>query len=331
MTQTPSLTPAADHYWSTLVRNDAEAAYDVVAGAIDAGSTPAEALAGIVVRSQRLIGESWAAGEWTVGQEHAATAISEEVVARVAAGLPDHDPGRPRLLVTCAAREAHSLGAEIVAVSLYSWGWPTDFLGPEGTPAELLERVAQTAPAVVLVSASLVSSLPRLAVQIADLTATGTPVVVGGAAFDGGAARARRLGASGYAATPEEARELLARLPDVVIPQPAPFPEEAGRLARMADELAREVLDATDASLAAAADALAPDHWRVVLATFTPHLVASVAGGVLTEDPSVPASARAWLTQVLDRRGAPAGVTDLLWEQLRDRLAGFPASRALLG
>lgn len=330
MTALTRLTPAADHYWSTLVRNDAEAAYAVVADAIEAGATPAEALAGIVVRTQQQIGHVWAAGEWTVGQEHAATAISDEVVARVAAQLPEHDPAKPRLLVACAEREAHTLAAAVVAVSLYAWGWPTDLLGPGGTHQELLDRIARTGPAVVLLSASLSSSLPRVARQIADVTATGTPVVVGGAAFDEGGRRARRLGAGGYAATADAARDLLARLPDIVLPQLAPFEEEAGRLAGLADTLARDVLDATDASLAEAADALASDHWRVVLATYTPHLVASLAGGVITEDPSVPRDARAWLDDVLGRRGAPAGVTELLCTQLHDRLDGFPLSRAML-
>jgi MerR family transcriptional regulator, light-induced transcriptional regulator len=331
MTAQTRLNRAADEYWSALVRHDAEAAYAVVVDSIDAGATPAEALAGIVVHCQRRIGAAWAAGEWTVGQEHAATGVAEVVVARVASSLPEHDHARPRLVVACAEREAHTLAAEVVAISLYSWGWPTDFLGPGSSHDDLLHRVAVAVPAAVLVSASLSSSLPRVARQIADLTATGTPVIAGGAAFDPAGVRARRLGASGYAETPEAARELLVRLPDIVVPQPPPWHEEAQRLASMADELARDVLEATEVTLAEGSEALTPDHWRVVLATSVPHLVAAVAGGVVTEDPSVPASAHAWLAGVLRRRGAPEGVTDLLWEQLRVRLDTFPASRALLG
>ena len=91
------------------------------------------------------------------------------------------------------------------------------------------------------------------------------------------------------------------------------------------------MLDATEGSLGPALTPSRPTTGGVVLATFTPHLVASVAGGVLTEDPSVPVAARQWLDGVLQRRGAPDHVADLLWEQLRGRLHEYPASRALLG
>ncbi len=326
----PQLIPAADHYWSTLVRNDADAALAVVARVIEAGVHPAEALAGIVVHNQQRIGDSWAAGHWTVGQEHTATAISEQVVSWVDAALPPPDPERLPVLVICAEREFHSLASQVVAVSLRSWGWPADHLGPNTRREQLLRRLEATRPAAVLLSASLSSSLTRVARQIADVTATGVPVIVGGAAFDEGGVRAGRLGASGYGASPEEARTLLEGLPDIVIPQPVTLEAEAVRLAALSDTMARWVLEATEVRLDMGPEALAPDHWRVVLATFTPHLVASVAGGLVASDPSVPTAARTWLDDVLRRRGAPDDVTDVLWTQLREQLEDFPASLALL-
>jgi hypothetical protein len=235
------------------------------------------------------------------------------------------------LLVTCADRESHSLAPQVVAVSLRSWGWPTELLSPGTRRDLLLRRLQATEPAAVLVSASLSSALPRAARQFADVTATGTPVIAGGAAFDEDGVRASRLGASAYAVSPEEARAVLRRLPDVVVPPPVPLDPEAVRLAALTDTIAREVLAATERRLAAGSDALPPDHWRVVLATFTPHLVASVAGGVMTGDPSVPADANSWLDEVLRRRGAPDDVTDVLWSELRSRLHAFPRALALLG
>ena len=114
-------------------------------------------------------------------------------------------------------------------------------------------------------SASLSSALTRVARQIADVTATGTPVIAGGAAFDEDGVRASRLGASAYADSPEEARAVLKRLPDVVIPPPVPWDPEAVRLSAMTDTMAREVLAATERRLDGGSDELPPDHWRVVL------------------------------------------------------------------
>lgn len=325
------LAPAAERYWSALVGDDVEAAHDVVARSIGGGLPVAEALTGIVVRAQQLIGDTWAANIWTVGQEHSATAISEEVVARVVATLPPPERSRRPLLVACVEREFHSLAAQVVTASFRSWGWPAEFVGADTRSDVLRQRVAELRPAAVLFSASLSSALTRAARQFALVTGTGTPVIAGGAAFDAAGLRAARLGASGYAATPEAARTLLETLPDVVIPQPLPVDDEVARLEALADQMARTVLEATIPLLETAPDAVSPDHWQVVLATFTPHLVASVAGGLLTADPTVPAAARAWLDEVMRRRGAPPDATAVLWEQLRAGLDGFPASQAMLG
>lgn len=330
MVSPPELLPAADDYWSTLLSNDAEAAYAVVARAIAAGASPADALVGIVVPTQQRIGRSWAVDEWTVGQEHAATAISEEVVSRVSAALPPPDPQRRPLIVACAEREFHSLAAQVVTVSFRSWGWPAEFAKLNSRPDVLHRRTAELQPAAVMVSASLSSSLTRVARQISTVIRTGTPVIAGGAAFDEGGLRAARLGASAYAASPAAARELLERLPDLALPEPIVMVDEVVRLEALADQVARDVLDATIPLLESAPDAVSPHHWQVLLATFTPHLVAAIAGGVLTADPTVPASARVWLAEVLARRGAPDDATDVLWDQLRLRLDDFPAALAIL-
>jgi methanogenic corrinoid protein MtbC1 len=339
----PMMIPAADHYWSTLVRQDSEGAYAVVRRMLDLGVPVADALEGIVVHVQQRIGDSWAAGEWTVAQEHAATAISEEVVERVMLDLPPTDPSRRPVLVACAELEFHSLAALVVTASLRSWGWPAEHVGPDVRPEVLRQRVVEVQPEAVLLSASLSSSLPRVARLVDTVAGTGVPVIAGGAAFDAAGVRARRLGASAYAATPAAARALLDGLPEslphAVVPQPLPLADvveaEAGRLELMADDLSREVLEQVVGGLDGPSDALAEpeglDHWSVVLATYTPHLVASIAGGVLTDDPTVPGSAREWLAGVMARRGAPEGVTEQVWSGLRSRLADFPATLAILG
>lgn len=338
----PMMIPAADHYFSTLVRQDADGAYQVVRKMLDLGVPVADCLEGIVVHVQQRIGDSWAAGEWTVEQEHAATAISEQVVRRVMADLPAPSPHRRPLLVACAELEFHGLAALVVTAALRSWGWPAEYVGPDVRPEVLRRRVAEVRPAAVLLSASLSSSLTRVARLTAVVAEAGVPVIAGGAAFDAAGVRATRLGASAYAATPKVARTLLEELPDSlphsVVPQPLPVAAvveaEVGRLEQLADELSREVLEHVVGRVEGPVDGLADsgglDHWSVVLATYTPHLVASIAGGVLTADPTVARSAREWLTGVLARRGAPAGVTEALWAGLRSRLADFPAALAIL-
>ena len=331
----PMLIPAADHYWSTLVRQDSEGAYQVVRRMVEMGVPLPDALEGIVVHVQQRIGDTWAAGEWSVSQEHAATAISEEVVQRLMDEVPPPTTGRQPVVVACAEHETHSLAALVVTASLRAWGWPAEYVGPDATSDQLLARIGEVQPSAVLISASLSSSLTRVARFVTAVARSGVPVVVGGAAFDSGGLRASRLGASAYAATPASARELLdglpGSLPHAVVPHPGMADEEVTRLERQAEQLSREVLEQVVGPVAMPADDAGLDHWRVVLATYTPHLVASMAGGVLTDDPTVPAAARAWLDGVMTRRGAPDGVTDEVWAGLRSRLSDFPATTALLG
>jgi methanogenic corrinoid protein MtbC1 len=329
MDQALQLSHAADRYWVALAQPDVEAAYAVVEDVIAAGTPVADALTEVVARSQRWIGEHWASADWTVSQEHAATAVSELVLQRVMAQLAPLDESLPLVLVTCAERESHSLPAMVVAASLRSWGWPAEYAGSL-TGEALAERIAALQPAAVLISASLTSSLTRLARQIATITDADVPVIVGGSAFDPAGDRALRLGATAYAATPADARDVLESIPGVVRHEPASAEPEAYRLERNADDLAREAVDRTLRKVGSPAGAFTPDHWSVVLATFTPHLVAAIAGGVLLADPTVPETARSWLDQVLVRRQAPEGVTDVLWNELRGSLHDYPAAWSLI-
>lgn len=326
--------PAADHYWSTLVRQDGEGAYQVVRRMVEMGVALPDALEGIVVHVQQRIGDTWAAGEWSVSQEHAATAISEEVVQRLMDEVPPPTTGRRPVVVACAEQESHHLAALVVTASLRSWGWPAEYVGPDASADQLLGRIGEVQPAAVLISASLSSSLIRVARFVRAVARTGVPVVVGGAAFDSGGLRASRLGASAYAASPAIARRLLdglpGSLPHTVLPQPGPD-DEVARLEELAERISQEVLEQVVGPIAMPEDDAGLDHWQVVLATYTPHLVGSLAGGVLVDDPTVPTAAREWLAGVMARRGAPEGVTDEVWAGLRSRLGDFPATLAILG
>ena len=64
----------------------------------------------------RRLGERWAAGQLSVGQEHEVSAIARDVVGEVAARLPD--PARLRLgavVAACPAGERHDLGLRMAA------------------------------------------------------------------------------------------------------------------------------------------------------------------------------------------------------------------------
>ena len=76
--------------------------------------------------------------------------------------------------------------------------------------------------------------------------------------------------------------------------------------------------------------AVSPDDWRVVLATFVPHVVDCLAGALLVEDAGVMSEARTWLGDVLDRRGGDPRALEALEHALVRRLREYPEALRLL-
>ena len=325
----------AETYWHAVSSGDERPAHALVDELLAQGVSVVDVFAHLVIPTQERVGERWASNDWTVAHEHAATAVSEAVVLRLADAIDEPASDERPLLVTCVEREWHALPALVVAQTLRAWGHPVEFLGANASPEAVVGRVLDVGPRAVLVSASLSSSLPRVRRLVEAVSGTGTPVVVGGRAFDALGVRADRLGATGHAADMPTLRALLADLPDHVSPvAPLRHPGMAEALAIQAagDEIGRDIIRGTELELGVAGTpaAMAPDDWRVVLTTYVPHVIGCVVGGLITDDPSVPAEARSWLATVIELRGGdPAAVEDL-WRTLAQRLREYPEAVRLL-
>lgn len=153
----------------------------------------------LVSPSQELVGLRWQTGAWNVGQEHAATATTNRVLAHLS-GFAVERPARPmRLIVAVAESDWHSTGASVVAIGLRCAGFDV-VRAPTGTSAgQLAALVHDIGPAAVVITCSLPSLLPgarRLVVAAQD---AGTPVIAGGRAFGTNPRRAQLVGANGWA------------------------------------------------------------------------------------------------------------------------------------
>ena len=324
-----------DRYWAAVAAADDR---EALAGALairDRGVPLEVILDRLVVGSQLRVGELWAGNEWSVAREHAATAVSEGVVRRLADDLPARADG-PLLTVACVEREWHALPALVVGTTLRARGHRVDYLGASATRDQLVSRILDSGPRAVLLSASLTSSLPRVRRHIEAVRGTGTPVVVGGRAFDRDGLRAERLGATAYAADADDAEAALASLPlhvDDAAPLRHEGAQEAREIGAISDAIARDVMRAADSALGLSGGgeaAVAPDDWRVVLATFVPHLVDSLVGSLLTDDPLVMDQTWDWLHEVLHLRGADEHAAGAVRVALARRLADYPAASRLL-
>jgi methanogenic corrinoid protein MtbC1 len=323
-----------DAYWAAVAAVDEQAAYAVTAAALDRGVPLEDVLAGLVVAAQERVGALWATNQWSVAREHAATATSETVLRRLHEEQPAPTTG-PALLVACVEREWHALPALVVTLVLRARGCRATHLGASTSRDHLVSAILDTGPRAVLLSASLLSSLPRVRRQVEAVRGTGTPVVLGGGAFDARGVRSQRLGATAYAPSAEAAPGVVASLP-IHVPPAGPLRHpgalESRSIEAESDAISRDVMIEAGRLLDIAdrGGETGRDDWRAVLSRNVGHLVECLAGALLAEDASVLSEARTWLGQVLDARGAPAGAVEAVVRTLRTRLHDHPEAVVLL-
>jgi methanogenic corrinoid protein MtbC1 len=141
----------------------------------------------VITPAQQEIGRLWQQNVIHVAQEHAATAISQLVVAHLYRHLPVRPPVGRRLLVACAPGERHEMGARIASDFLEAAGFAVHYLGADVPVRDLVTHALATRPHLVVLSAATGMCTPGLVAAVRGLQeALGPdfPVLVGGAAFD---------------------------------------------------------------------------------------------------------------------------------------------------
>jgi methanogenic corrinoid protein MtbC1 len=145
----------------------------------------------VITPAQQEIGRLWQQNVIHVAQEHAATAISQLVVAHLYRYLPVRAPVGRRVLVACAPGERHEMGARIASDFLEAAGFAVHYLGADVPVRDLVADTLATRADLVVLSAATALCTPGLTAAVRALReAMGAdfPVLVGGAAFDDGAA-----------------------------------------------------------------------------------------------------------------------------------------------
>jgi methanogenic corrinoid protein MtbC1 len=289
----------------------------VVEAVIDMARTQglAEVIA-LLAGVQREVGRRWQDQEWSVADEHAATALADLALAAAALGVPLAEPTLGSFVVTCAEEEWHILPARMFAEQLRAYGWDVVFLGAS-TPADHLARYLARRPVVAVgVSCSVPVHLPGARRSIVAAHEVGVPVIAGGAGFGSSAARARAVGADAWATSIEEAH----RTASGWCGGPPP-------LARPGDDQLQVALAADRQVLVD--EAMADLHLHLPdMAAYSPsqlkraredldYIVRFVEAALLTGDDTVVVEFVSWLVPLLAARGVPPGAVLLGIKSLR--------------
>src|SRR3954453_11079835 len=211
--RTPATVPAptgaadlaglADELRAALHRLD-EAAAEATLDRLLAAFALDTVLRDAVLPFLRDLGDRWARGTVTVGQEHFATAV---IAGRLHALARGWDAGvGPRAVLACPSDERHELGLLCFALALRGRGWRVCYLGAD-TPAEAIASVAgELDPDLVVLGAVRAEPLVGVADQLTGLAASRTVCVDGRGAS---AALAARLGAERLPEDPIAAADLV--------------------------------------------------------------------------------------------------------------------------
>ena len=323
---------AYDRYLRCLDAADEYAAVDMALGLLDAGVSAKDVLLGVVAPAQAQVGVWWQRNEWSVAQEHAATHVSERVVAAVATAA-HRRPSHGRVVVACMDGEWHALPPRLVAEVLRLDGWEVTFLGASVPAAHLVSYLHRHDPRAVALACALPMRLPQSARMIDACRRADVPILVGGRGFGPDGRWAAKLGvpwaadASAAAALLADDGALEAMLSDGPLPRVAVDGEYAALVAARADLIA---------ACAAHLESTMPemrDYARAqrdaTLADLG-HIVDTLAASVYVDDPDLFGDFLDWLGEVLTSRRVPLHSVDATRDALADRLRDFPRAHRIL-
>ncbi|WP_434740206.1 cobalamin B12-binding domain-containing protein [Micromonospora sp. SH-82] len=319
-------------YLDALAEADEYGAVDVALALLADGVSAERVLLELVAPAQAEVGERWARNEWSVAQEHAATHVSERVVAAVAAHA-DSRPTGERIVVACMDGEWHSLPSRLVAEVLRLRGWQVTFLGASVPAAHLVSYLHRHDAHAVALGCALPMRLPYAHRMIEACRRSDVPVLVGGRGFGSDGRWARTLGVAWAGDAPSAAalvadESALRRVP-------------AARLSHLADDeyvsLTKRRGELIDGALADLYER-APqtrDYGPTELDSTVSdlgYLLDFLAAAVYVDDGSLFDEFVDWMTSILSSRGVPSSAVGLslgyFGRQLRDfpRAAGFLAA-----
>jgi len=322
-------------YLELLATADQAGAVEFATGLLDEGVPAEGVLVDLIARSQATVGDRWARAEWSIAQEHAATHISEQVVAAVAARTP-----RPRgtstrgtVVVACVDGEWHALPAKLFAEVIRLYGWEVRFLGASVPGPHLISYLHQHGPDVLAVSCSLPTRLTTAHRLIEAAREAGVPVIAGGAGFGPDARWGRRLGADRVAVSATDAVAQLETWPGALsMPFGDPPPHVSDEEHRLVAKRRNDLVAAGMQRLAERYPAVASytDAQREATRFDLEQIVEFLAAALFVDDASLFTSFVDWLLVVLGARHVPVVTVGTLLEAYTDALYDFPRAQSIL-
>jgi methanogenic corrinoid protein MtbC1 len=294
-----------DRFLDLVDQDRADEAADMVQQLTRSGWTVTEVVQQLLAPAKFEVGQRWSDGRYSVAQEHVATGVVDDTLGLLGAHTRPVEVAHT-VAFACAEGEWHTTPARMAMLLMRDTGWRVRFLGGSLPPEMLGVSLAKAPPEALAISCTMAGNLPGVLPMIRVAHEHGVPVLVGGRAFDQHGQRAQRLGADAYVEFAWDAEPVLQRWatsPPSKLAEPRIDPAREAAQRRLAARASRVV-----------------DELHGRLAAFTPSNVDPAAlpgrddvdaglrelqAAVLLDDPALFDNFVAWLSDLLDRRGAP--------------------------
>jgi methanogenic corrinoid protein MtbC1 len=156
-----------DEAWSCIVELDSSALRSTLnTAAVSLGIS--RLTTDLIIPLIKRIGDSWALGEISIAEEHAASAVIKEVLL-LSSRPYAQTSGAPKLVVATPAGQLHELGAILVACTATRHGWDVTYLGPSLPSTEIARAAVRIGALAVGLSIVYPNDDPQLADELRSL------------------------------------------------------------------------------------------------------------------------------------------------------------------
>ncbi|MFB9905714.1 cobalamin B12-binding domain-containing protein [Allokutzneria oryzae] len=320
-------------YFDALGAIDTVSAERLVTELLESGTGLGWIVSNVILPAQRRVGDAWEAEKWNVAQEHAATSISEQVLAVLGSAQRELSSGK-QLVVACVEDELHSLPARATATVLAGEGHRLTYLGASVPAADLRRFVAHVRPEAVLLSCLLTARIPQAARAVNALHGLTHRILVGGTGFGPEGVWATKLGDVTWARDAEQVMEFLdAPLPALsggkAAPRPRPHELDVDRIGARRDHLIDRGMTVLSPHLRKRPKR--DDMFALFVADVLGQLADTLVAAVFVNDPAVFDQFVRWLRRVAYRRGIPSHQIDQVLSRWHKDLEGVPKARCAIG
>ncbi|MGE3108255.1 MAG: B12-binding domain-containing protein [Phycisphaerales bacterium] len=205
-------------FFEALIAGDRAKARQLVADSRKSGHTPDDLIAGLFWPTYNMIDSLYRTHRLGCLNHHMAVRLLRVLVDQNAALLNCAGTRNKSIFAVCGPNESEELAAQMALDVLEGAGYSVTFAGSRIANDEVLARVNDEKPDVLLLFASAAEDLPSIRALIDTIREIGScpnmQIAVGGGVFNRAEGLAEEIGADAWATSPME-------LADVLIAEPS--------------------------------------------------------------------------------------------------------------